>query len=69
MIYVFEDNEVDLMSLLVLGVNIEEEEQNKRIEVLIEEYVNIFQESITLFFFRDKYNYKIVLIKGINLVN
>lgn len=69
MIYAFEDNEVDPMSLSVLGVNTEEEEQNKRIEVLTEEYANIFQEPTTLPLFRDKYNHKIVLTKGTNPVN
>lgn len=69
MIYAYEEEDNEPMSLKVLGVDTNQDHNTEMIEQLTREYADIFKEPIELPPFRKNHNHKIVLKEGAEPVN
>lgn len=69
MIYAYEDDEKEPMSLNLVQSQPKEEEEVTEIEKLTEQFADIFEEPQSLPPFRKDHNHKIILKEGSNSVN
>lgn len=69
MIYTCEENEMELWNLKTEALEEMNDEEQKELSLLTEEYEMIFEEPKQLPPFRDHHNHKITLLEGSNPVN